>query len=1183
MDFLDTLSIAFHNVDNASKKIGSQSFCKLDCHSYQESLCKHDIVFLAETHCGQKDSLSLPGFHIWQNQRIKTPGAPRTFGGLAICIKKSIKNGIELLTPTNSEISWIKLSKSFFNLDRDIFMAVIYAAPAFSYAPIAVDVFETLENDLATYLPLGSCFLCGDFNARICTENDFCTDEHQLPIANFEKYILDQPLRRKNSDPHTSDLHGKKLLSLCKTTGVRIINGRTFGDYFGQCTCFSHNGSPSLIDYMLADEELLKNIECFNVKEPSDISIHCLLSCVIKLNAPIHVQTLDSDASDAELVPEFMWNTGDDQRFTEALYKTSSRQLINDLTQKIQSMTVNKAVDNLTDSIVTIAKLAKIKQKRSFRLSYKTKKHPKPSKRFAWFDRECLDLRSLFRKSCTQVRLNPYDRFLLHDFKNLRSRYKKLLNAKKRSHTQGIINQLENLEESNPSAFWKLFNKLKGAKSNHGNQISIQDWVNMFSTQMNGNSNIDPTHLQEMNEFVNKNKNSVFNNLNITISPDEVSSAIHKLKRGKACGPDLILNEMLKVGHEVLLPALHKLFNKVLSNAEFPNSWRTNFLTPIHKKGDRNDPSNYRGIAVGSHLGKLFCSILHERLVKFSNEHNLIPNHQIGFKKGSRPADHILTLKTLIEKYAIGLKKYLYSCFIDFKSAFDSISREALIYKLLSAEVGGNFLNVIQSLYSGVNFSIKVKNSASQTFDSRIGVKQGCILSPLLFNLYVRDIPNIFQGTCDPVVVSNYSFNCLMYADDLVLFSQSAKGLQNCIDALSTYCNKWGLSVNLSKTKVMIFNKSGHFIKKHNFTINNNTLETSNSYNYLGILFTPSGKFKSACERLCDQASKAIFKLKQLDLRNNIALALKLFNCLIRPILLYGSEVWGPYYAADLSEENIISKSEALPAEKILLRYCKFLLGVRRNSSNQAVRGELGQYGLLSTILPQSIKYWFSICKLDSSFLVKQAYLTSADPQAMKGWASHLKHLLRSNWLEEAWSNQGSQFQTRDTKIFKNCIRSMFESGWLKLIQNNSDGQRNNQLAQTKLRSYGQFKNSLQMENYLLFSSDLEHRREFTKLRISAHKLRIETGRHSRIPAELRLCTNCSLQEIENERHFVLQCPKYNIHREELFSKLDDFTTFAQMSDEERFVFLMNYNNGDLEVLKLFSQFLSKSLAMRGS
>ena len=131
-----------------------------------------------------------------------------------------------------------------------------------------------------------------------------------------------------------------------------------------------------------------------------------------------------------------------------------------------------------------------------------------------------------------------------------------------------------------------------------------------------------------------------------------------------------------------------------------PDSWRLSFLTPIHKKDDVNMPENYRGIAVSSNLYKLYCMILCNRLDIFIQENNLIPYNQIAFLKNTRTSDHILTLKTLIDKYVKAISKsYLFVCFVDFKSAFDSICREVLLYKMTVCNVTTNSLkqDIIQN------------------------------------------------------------------------------------------------------------------------------------------------------------------------------------------------------------------------------------------------------------------------------------------------------------------------------------------------------------------------------------------------------------------------------------------------------------------------------------------------------
>jgi hypothetical protein len=204
-----------------------------------------------------------------------------------------------------------------------------------------------------------------------------------------------------------------------------------------------------------------------------------------------------------------------------------------------------------------------------------------------------------------------------------------------------------------------------------------------------------------MDKVISDSADRVFNELDFTISVSEVHSAISRLKCGKAAGLDQIPNEMLKAGQSTLSPVLQKLCNVIYSNSSYHCAWRTSMLMPLHKKGDTHNPQNYRGISLSSNLSKLFCSVIHHRFSKFLKEHNVIPNNQIGFQKGSRTADHVLALKTLVDKYLQKLsKKRLYVCFVDFKSAFDTISRRALLYKMsILSGIGGRFLKIIQDMY----------------------------------------------------------------------------------------------------------------------------------------------------------------------------------------------------------------------------------------------------------------------------------------------------------------------------------------------------------------------------------------------------------------------------------------------------------------------------------------------------
>ena len=127
-----------------------------------------------------------------------------------------------------------------------------------------------------------------------------------------------------------------------------------------------------------------------------------------------------------------------------------------------------------------------------------------------------------------------------------------------------------------------------------------------------------------------------------------------------------------------------------------PDIWCHGLITPIYKSGDKSDPTNYRGICVSSCLGKLFCSILKQRLYLYFKENKIL---QIGILPENRVADHVFTLRTLTDKYVHYHKEKVYACFVDFCKAFDSVWHEGLFYKLLKINIGGHFYNLIKSLY----------------------------------------------------------------------------------------------------------------------------------------------------------------------------------------------------------------------------------------------------------------------------------------------------------------------------------------------------------------------------------------------------------------------------------------------------------------------------------------------------
>ena len=242
-------------------------------------------------------------------------------------------------------------------------------------------------------------------------------------------------------------------------------------------------------------------------------------------------------------------------------------------------------------------------------------------------------------------------------------------------------------------------------------------------------------------------------------------------------------------------------------------------------------------------------------------------------------SDHIFLLQTIIEKVVKKNKRRLYAVFIDFKKAYDTVDRGKLFRRLQDIGINGPFLKNLRAMYETVSYKIKLKHGHLDPIRSNLGLKQGCPLSPMMFNLYIDDIKDIFDEQCDPVTITDTKISHFLYADDLVLMSLSPEGLQRSLDKISNYATTKSLTISIKKSKSMIFNTGGRLIKT-NFYINGEALEPVKSFCYLGFQVVPSGIVTHAQEVLNDKAKKALHPLLGAIAKFNLPgkLAIRLFN-----------------------------------------------------------------------------------------------------------------------------------------------------------------------------------------------------------------------------------------------------------------------------------------------------------------
>ena len=343
--------------------------------------------------------------------------------------------------------------------------------------------------------------------------------------------------------------------------------------------------------------------------------------------------------------------------------------------------------------------------------------------------------------------------------------------------------------------------------------------------------------------------------------------------------------------------AIIAIFNYVFHNGVYPQIWSEGIINPIFKMGKISLPDNYRKITLLSSLGKLFDSVLSNCLCFCKDALQDGNPWQNGFKQGTQSTDNLFILNGIIEKYQ-ALNRPVYMCFVDFQSAFDHVNRHALLLKLTSRGYSGNSFRILCDLFSKAKSRVKWNMELSEKFDNVYGVLQGGVISPSLFKLYIDDMCQYFSGETG-VTIGETLVNHIIFADDLVLMSETSTGLQRLIYRLETYCRRWHMRLNVLKTKIMIFNENTEVSRDVNmFIFEAKHIEQVESYKYLGVIISSIKKrFNKHFDYIKEKTNRTITTANiyiRQAVRGELPLHsyLKVFDRQIRPILEYTSEIW---------------------------------------------------------------------------------------------------------------------------------------------------------------------------------------------------------------------------------------------------------------------------------------------------
>ena len=370
------------------------------------------------------------------------------------------------------------------------------------------------------------------------------------------------------------------------------------------------------------------------------------------------------------------------------------------------------------------------------------------------------------------------------------------------------------------------------------------------------------------------------------LSKQEIIDAIKTLRNNKAPGGDGLSAELFKADPETAAAILLPLFKQIWREEKIPSDWTKGIIITIPKKGSLNDCNNYRGITLLSVPSKILSKIIMNRISNAVDK--TLRQEQAGFRKNRGCIDQIFTIRNIIEQCTEWQRK-LYINFIDFQKAFDSIHRESLWHILRYYGIPAKIVQLIKGFYD--NFTCTVGNN-NLSFQVKTGVRQGCVMSSLLFNLVIDWVMRrTTEGPQRGIRWTPFTYlEDLDFADDLALTSHTHSHIQDKTNRLCEYGGQVGLTVSLKKTETMILNSNDQTPVKAYGT----DLPTTEEFTYLGSKVRVDGGAEDDIKNRLNKARNAMRALNNIwkSSQYSTKTKLRIYNSCVLSTLLYGSECW---------------------------------------------------------------------------------------------------------------------------------------------------------------------------------------------------------------------------------------------------------------------------------------------------
>lgn len=590
-----------------------------------------------------------------------------------------------------------------------------------------------------------------------------------------------------------------------------------------------------------------------------------------------------------------------------------------------------------------------------------------------------------------------------------------------------------------------------------------------------------------------------------------------------------------QLGPRVVTPYITRLFNMIsMASQQIPVTWRASYITPIHKKGPLEDKGNYRAIAVSCVLYRLYAKALNRRLIQWAERAGALPDEQFGFRPRRSAVQATWALRCIADHQRASPGKKVYCAMLDLTQAYDRVQPDILWAIMTQLGLPQCFLTQLQDMLAHSRYLVRMDGDVSTAFpanpgDPLIGLKQGCPLSPTLFNFYMVGLKHHLERACPGAGVKMVDalISFIMYADDILLVADSPKQLQDMITATDVYCKSLGQTINADKSEILVFGEKSSTTQ---WSCSSGPIKQLAEVKYLGIRFHYCNGTERTIQPTREKGNAVVgntlSRLRQLGIKphpGNLGFCTNMFKTFVFPVISYGSEVWG---TAFLNPTQPLS-NPLQHAQSYFLRCC---LHVPPSTAHWVSLLESGEYPLQLYWLKRTLRFLSALCSSTSPLII--ACLTSqhANPDS---WLGRL-----ISTLTIARSGPGSGIQgTRQPASLSNVLQiyvSAYKAHYLHVLRayfptdatnaEDPECQHRGVVAYLSWFWNGQWGARPAYMHDRTLKSHVLH--TMLRFRTCTSDLPVHDHALLRVPYAERLCDCCSADHatVGNEPHYALRC-----------------------------------------------------------